>query len=244
MTPPIQVSVIIPTYHMAAPLEECLRSVFCNEGVTIEVIVCDGAGDEATQAVIAQYEHHSLVYLQEADAGVYDAMNKGIDRSSGEWLYFLGADDQLANKNSLAHLLSGAPNNTRLILGRVKNLPPRHRRVPEWHIPKWGKALLLKNTVHHQGALYHCSLFNNYRYPTDLRILGDYHLNLTLYNSETPAHVTDIHVASCAQGGLSKRFEPSLYREEWRLKRAILPLGSTWWQPLWLIVKYLRKRFT
>lgn len=242
MTPPPEVSVIVPTFQMASSLNECLESIFNSTGVNLEVIVCDGAGDEATSAVIKNFPGHALTHLVEPDHGVYDAMNKGVNRSKGEWLFFIGADDVVASPQALQDLLNNAEPADRLLLARVKNLPPRHRFVPEWHVPKWNRSLLLKNTVHHQGALYHRSLFNKYRYPSELLILGDYHLNLSLFTSGIQTRITDIHLASCAQGGLSKRFKPSLYKEEWWLKRAILPVGSTWWQPLWLVLKYLRKQ--
>ncbi len=244
MTQNPEVSVIIPAYRMAAQLNHCLESVFNSSRITLEVIVCDGAGDEATAEVIKKYNNHPISHIVEPDEGVYDAMNKGIDRSTGAWLYFIGADDQIASEHALDALLKAAQPNTQLLLGQVKNLPPRHRMVPEWHLPKWDNTLLLRNTVHHQGALYQRELFSSYRYPKELHVLGDYHLNLTLYTRGVKAQTTDVHVASCAQGGLSKRFNSSLYREEWWLKRAILPVGRTWWQPLWLVLKYLRKQFT
>lgn len=242
MTPAPEVSIIIPAFRMASTLDECLKSILNSSGVCIEVIVCDGAGDDATRAVIDRYSKQSIRHLVEPDNGVYDAMNKGINLAEGEWIYFIGADDHLASPQALQNLLQVAEPGVQLLLGRVKNLPPRHRMVSEWHLPKWDQTLLLKNTVHHQGALYHRSVFSDYRYPSELHVLGDYHLNLTLYIAGVKASITDIHIASCAQGGLSKRFKPSLYREEWWLKRAILPVGSKWWQPFWLMLKYLRKQ--
>lgn len=225
---------------MAEMLDVCLTSAL-TQSVRAEIIVCDGAGDTETARLIQSKSPGQILHLVASDSGVYDAMNKGIERAQGDWLYFIGADDHLANSTALEQLLSHAEESTSLVAGRVKNLPPRRRLVPEWHEPKWDGTFLLRNGIHHQGALYRKNLFEHYRYPVELKILGDYHFNLHLWHSGHEAKLTDVHVASCLQGGLSKRFKVSLYREEWWLKRDILPLGSTWWQPFWLTLKYLRK---
>lgn len=226
---------------MAVRLGECLSSLEQQTLRSFEVIVCDGGDDAGTLDVISMYSSLTITHLKQADTGVYDAMNKGLERARGNWLLFLGADDRLASPDALADWLRHSTDSASVVLGRVFNLEPRAALVPKWHLPKWGKLLLLKNTVHHQGALYRREALGDYRYPLDLKVFGDYHLNLTLYLSGHSAVVTAVHVASCHPGGLSKRFRRELYREEWRMKQGILPAGSRWWQPFWLMLKYLRK---
>lgn len=241
MKPEAQVSVIIPTYDRAEELAQCLHSLEGAECL-LDVIVCDGLGDEATRSCV----HHSpltIAHLVGPDRGVYDAMNKGIEKARGQWLYFLGSDDLLADKQAFKKLLMVAREDSSVLLGVVENLPPRGRRVVHFHRPVWSRSILLRNTVHHQGALYRADALKDYRYPIELRILGDYHLNLCLWRKGARAVVTDILVARCAPGGLSKKFTMSLYREEWWLKSRILPVGSKWWQLPWLLLKYLRKQF-
>lgn len=235
------VSIIIPTYGMAEALQLCLQSVASQSLSSLEVIVCDGLGDRETSEIVETFTQLNLTHHVAPDRGVYDAMNTGIDLARGTWLYFLGADDQLITPRALQSLLSHYREGALLLAARVQNLPPRQAGVPEWHIPKWGALMLLKNTLHHQGVLYHRDLFEVYRYPVELKVLGDYHLNLTLRQLETPVILTDVALAMCSPGGLSKRFKAALYREEWALKATILPLGSKLYQPFWLALKYLWK---
>ncbi len=235
------VSIIIPTYGMAGALPLCLQSVANQSLSALEVIVCDGLGDPETANVIGAFSQLQIIHDVAPDRGVYDAMNRGLDRATGTWVYFLGADDALAHPRALQSLLSHSREGVKLLAGRVKNLEPRQGGVPEWHIPKWGALMALKNTLHHQGVLYHRDLFEGYRYPIEFKVLGDYHLNLTLRQLEIPVILTDVELAVCSPGGLSKRFNVSLYKEEWTLKSAILPLGSKIYQPFWLALKYLWK---
>ncbi len=240
----VDVSVIIPTYRMAEPLRHCLESIAAQEGVTIEVIVVDGAGDEETRTCIEPFKTLSIHHLTGPDDGVYDAMNKGVAMAQGNWLYFIGADDRLASPSVFNQLLLMAAPNADAVAGVVENLPPRHPRVPHLHRPSFGRNLLLRNTLHHQGCLYKRHLFGEYRYPTHFNVLGDYHLNLHLLAKHAKVTITDVHVASCSSDGLSKNFSVALYQEEYAMKRSILPAGSLWWQPFWLVLKYLRKRLS
>lgn len=226
---------------MATQLTSCLASIAEQSLSGIEVIVCDGLGDPSTAKEVASFNNLNIIHQVAPDRGVYDAMNKGLDRASGTWIYFLGADDHLCQPRSLQALLSHYREGTMVLAGKVHNLPPRRKGVPEWHVPQWSSMLMLKNTLHHQGVLYHRDLFSVYRYPEELKVLGDYHLNLTLRQLDVPVILTDVEVAACAPGGLSKRFQVSLYREEWALKSRILPLGSKIYQPLWLLLKYFWK---
>lgn len=239
--PEPQVSIIIPVFEMPEALANALQSIAAQFGVQFEVIVCDGGQDASTLEVLEQFEALPIRHSRQNDTGVYDAMNRGLELAIGEWLFFLGADDCLAHANALSDLLAQAEAHHAAVCGSVKNLPPRSKGVPEIHTPKWGMALLFKNTLHHQGCLYRRSSLEGYRYPENLKVLGDYHLNLWLYGQGATVKCLNGLVCECASGGLSKRFKTSLYREEWWLKRRILPWHFRFWQPLWLMAKYLYK---
>lgn len=236
------ISIVIPVYEMPAALREALESIIEQRGVSWEIIVCDGGNDEETLELIAQFTHHGVVHLRQFDTGVYAAMNHGLSAASGEWVYFLGADDRLAHPQALFNLLKAADHTCSLVCGRVHNLAPRAKGVPEYHSPHWSRGLLFKNTVHHQGCIYRREHLTHYEYPDDLKVLGDYHLNLWLYSSGVSAICTNELVAHCAPGGLSKRFNRNLYREEWRLKSRLLSRLHMVWLPFWLVAKYLYKQ--
>ena len=237
----VDISIVVPVYQMPEALHAALASIEAQSGIAVEIIVCDGGSDAATCEVIERFAHLPIHHSRMADNGVYDAMNRGMALAKGEWLYFLGADDRLAHPHALSELLEAADATHDLVCGRVNNLPPRAKGVPEWFVPSYGPKLAFKNTVHHQGALYRTRALRGYSYPSTLRVLGDYHLNLWLYRRGGKALCTDRVVAACAPGGLSKRFNRGLYAEEWWLKRQLLPAHQLLWQPFWLALKYVYK---
>ena len=63
----------------------------------VEVIVIDGGSTDGTVEFLRDHEAEISVWLSEPDTGPYDAMNKGVENSRGDWVYFLGVDDLLVN---------------------------------------------------------------------------------------------------------------------------------------------------
>jgi len=217
----MRVSIIVPCFNAAKTVARCLKSII-NQTAEVELIVIDGESTDATEEALSPFFSKIAHYSSEKDTGVYDAMNKGLDLASGDWIYFLGADDQLTSNTCLEELLTAIPIECDLVIGRTHNLAPRHPKVPEWYEPKWNKEIRNRNIVHHQGTAYRKRVFENYRFPSQYKILADYHLNLSLFYAKAKAELKEINVANCASDGLSKNFNTALYLEEWQVKKEVL----------------------
>ncbi|NCB40033.1 MAG: glycosyltransferase [Erysipelotrichia bacterium] len=100
------VTVITVVFNGAKFLEETINSVLNQTYDNVEYIIIDGASTDGTQAIIERYEHIIDYWISEKDAGIYDAMNKGIDAATGDWINFINAGDSFYNKNVLM-LFSG-----------------------------------------------------------------------------------------------------------------------------------------
>ncbi len=90
----IDVSIIVPTYQSEACIEIALRSIVEQEEVAFEVIVVDGASTDKTCAIVRDIPLSQLTLISEPDSGIYDAINKGISRASGDLIGVLGSDDK------------------------------------------------------------------------------------------------------------------------------------------------------
>lgn len=91
------VSIIIATYNAESVIETALKSV-CNQNFSDwECIVVDGLSKDNTLGIVKQYQakDNRIKIFSEKDKGVYDAFNKGWKHATGEWVYYLGADDEL-----------------------------------------------------------------------------------------------------------------------------------------------------
>ena len=70
----------------------------------MEHIVIDGASKDETAKIIEQFRSRLALVLSEPDEGIYDAMNKGLDRATGDIICFLNADDYYANNRVLSRV--------------------------------------------------------------------------------------------------------------------------------------------
>ena len=101
------VSVIIPVFNAAPYLRGCLDSVLNQTLNDIEVICIDDGSTDGSGAVLAEYagKHARVRVLTQVNAGQGAARNRGLERATGEFVYFIDADDELAAQDALALLV-------------------------------------------------------------------------------------------------------------------------------------------
>ena len=99
------VSIITITYNARAFLERTIQSVRQQEADDYEYLVIDGASTDGTLSIIKQYESSITSWISEPDRGLYEAMNKGLHRARGQYVWFMNAGDTLHNPQTLGNLL-------------------------------------------------------------------------------------------------------------------------------------------
>jgi glycosyltransferase involved in cell wall biosynthesis len=88
------VSVVTAVFNGRSYIQDCLESVLNQNYPNIEHIVMDGGSTDGTLEVLRQYDDRIALWKSEPDKGVYDAWNKALTEARGEWICFLGADDE------------------------------------------------------------------------------------------------------------------------------------------------------
>ena len=94
----MKISIVTITYNAARTLQRTLDSVACQTYTDIEHLIIDGASKDDTVAIAERYKaasRHEVVIQSEPDKGLYDAMNKGLLKATGDYLVFLNAGDTL-----------------------------------------------------------------------------------------------------------------------------------------------------
>jgi glycosyltransferase involved in cell wall biosynthesis len=97
----LKISVITVSYNSASTIADTVRSVATQNYQDIEHLIIDGKSKDITIEVVEQHRHPHLILTSEPDGGIYDAMNKGLKRASGEVIGFLNSDDFFADNNVL-----------------------------------------------------------------------------------------------------------------------------------------------
>jgi glycosyltransferase involved in cell wall biosynthesis len=104
----LKISVITVAWNAAATIGDTCASVAAQTGVEVEHIIIDGGSTDATTAIVAAGARPGHVLVSEADDGLYDAMNKGLARASGDVIGFLNADDFFCRTDALALVAAAA----------------------------------------------------------------------------------------------------------------------------------------
>ncbi|MNQ33538.1 PGL/p-HBAD biosynthesis glycosyltransferase [compost metagenome] len=202
-----KISIIIATYNAEKYLQNCLDSIIPQLDTNIELIIIDGGSKDSTVEIIKQNQKYISYFVSESDKGIYDAWNKGLEKASGEWIMFVGADDQLVanaievyttfiNENQEAQHVDFISSRVEMIDENGKSI-----RIKGW--PFAWPMFLKEMTVAHPGALHSKELFNKYgKYNIDYKIVGDYEFLLRAGKSLKALYVDTVTVRM-SEGGAS-----------------------------------------
>ncbi len=96
-----KVSVITVVFNNEEFIEKTILSVANQTYKNIEYIIVDGGSTDGTINIIKKYEEHISKWISEKDKGLYDAMNKGIKMSTGDYVWFMNSGDTIYEKTTL-----------------------------------------------------------------------------------------------------------------------------------------------
>mgnify|MGYP002626412790 CR=1 FL=1 len=101
-----KLSIVTVSYNCVNEIENTILSVINQDYPNLEYIIIDGGSTDGTLDIIKKYQHRISYFVSEPDRGLYDAMNKGIEKASGEWVTMRNCGDYFAEKDSLSKLFS------------------------------------------------------------------------------------------------------------------------------------------
>ena len=99
------ITIITVTYNCESVIAGTLKSVLTNKPSEVQHIVIDGGSNDGTLERISEWGEYIDLVISEEDEGIYDAMNKGLERATGEFVFFLNAGDQLYDSATLVKLI-------------------------------------------------------------------------------------------------------------------------------------------
>ena len=99
-------SIITITYNAVRLVEQTLLNVLSQSYPNIEYIVIDGGSTDGTVDIIRRYESGLAYWVSEPDKGIYDAMNKGLQKATGDYVWFINAGDTLCSSDTVQSIVS------------------------------------------------------------------------------------------------------------------------------------------
>jgi glycosyltransferase involved in cell wall biosynthesis len=180
------ISIITINLNNANGLLKTIQSVISQTVFDkIEFLVIDGQSKDHSKHVIEDHQQHIHFSVSEPDTGIYNAMNKGIQKSKGKYLLFLNSGDTLYTATTIEHCLRIAEKSNEAVLygntelvhndGRKEILSETPERVD--------LKFLIKSTLNHQSTFINkAHLVNSGMYDEQLRYIADYDYFLKTYS--------------------------------------------------------------
>lgn len=110
-------SIITITYNAEKFIERTIKSIVAQTDKNFEYIIIDGASKDKTLEIVNKYKSVVDVLVSEPDKGLYDAMNKGLAKASGDFVWFVNAGDEIDDSNFIEIISKEIDNQTDVIYG-------------------------------------------------------------------------------------------------------------------------------
>lgn len=196
------ISVITVSYNAAMTIELTIQSVLQQAYSRVEYIIIDGGSTDGTIEIIKQYEEQLAYWVSEPDNGIYDAMNKGVDRAKGDYAVFLGADDSFVDGAVLSMVADFiSEHSVDILSGRVIAVEEEAQIIAGCETALWK----IKSGVMlpHQGLFVRKQLLLEHPFNTEMRIYADYEQLLTLVLSGIKIHYIRTYITYYSLNGAS-----------------------------------------
>jgi glycosyltransferase involved in cell wall biosynthesis len=247
----LKVSIITVCYNNADTLESTMQSVFTQDYGSIEYIVIDGDSTDGTKALLEKYKSKINVLVSEKDEGIYQAMNKGLSKSSGDIIGFLHADDFYPKLTIISDIVkafeSSSADCTYGDLQYVDRTNPS-KVTRNWKSSEYKNGLFLKGWMPpHPTFFLKKKWYDEYGfYDNSFSISADYELMLRmLHKHNLTAHYIPEVLVQMRTGGtsnrtLARRIKANLEdRKAWKINNLKPGLLTLFVKPLGKIGQYL-----
>lgn len=213
-------SIITVCYNDFRGLSRTMVSVVEQSYEGFEWIVIDGDSEDMSAELLHEIQQKNIncQLIVEKDDGIYDAMNKGIAKASGDYCLFLNSGDCFYNKDVLSDMKPYLMGN--IIVGKMLEIHPDNpgrNKVKSWENKKFNRSFFYNRTLPHQATFIRTELFNLYGgYDKSFKIKGDHDfLGRVCLKPEITVSTAPVCVSVYHVDGVSKQMKGSaLYRAE------------------------------
>ena len=245
-------SIITATYNSESTVKDCLDSVKGQSWSSIEHIIIDGASRDKTLKIVEKHaakctaKNRTVKIYSEPDTGLYDALNKGISKASGDIIGFVHSDDMLADKFTLeeihnAFIKNGAD-------GIYGDLVYIKRANSDKVVRSWKSGVFQTGKLKYGWMPAHPSLYlkktiyDNYGlFDLNYKISADYDFILRVFSSEAlrfryiPQLLVKMRIGGESNNGIRNIRNKSM--EDYRILK-----NNKISKPLWVLAcKNMRK---
>jgi len=236
----MKLSVITVCLNNLVGLRQTLDSLASQDTRAFESNVIDGNSTDGTREYLASYTPEwPLRFRCESDAGIYDAMNKGVRDARGEYVWFLNAGDTCAQNTTIATILTTLKSvpDIDLLYGKVWFKSEHGLRSVGKRVNS--RAFHTMMPICHQGIIYRRETLLANPFSTEYTVISDWIVTRALFERGASSCFLNRHLAIYPLDGASSREQMTALREKlnyektWRGKARVLLLHGTHAFALW-----------
>lgn len=213
-------SIITINYNNKKGLEKTIKSVINQTFKDFEYIIIDGGSTDGSIEVINRYAEKINYWVSEPDKGIYNAMNKGISKATGEYLNFMNSGDSFHSPSVLDDVTEMQLKED-IITGGFYDI---EKKKPHIIRPQNVTLLtMLKETFNHQSTFFKKELFANNMYDESYKIQSDAKFNLqSIIINNCSIRIIDYIIADYDFNGISSN-KDIVKKERKRMLEELFP---------------------
>ena len=173
-----KITLITLTMNSAKTLADTLNSVHQQSYKNIEHLIVDGHSTDSTSQILDEYSrkaNHDIEVFKKNPAGIYNALNYGIEKASGDVIGVIHSDDYLADNNCIEMIMNHFNNTTPCVFGDVNIINNQNKILRTWKDDCQPDLRGYWWTPPHTATYIHKNLYSEYGlYDESYKISGDY----------------------------------------------------------------------
>ncbi|MFA6086657.1 glycosyltransferase family 2 protein [Mucilaginibacter sp.] len=219
------ISIVTVVYNAVKTIEQTIQSVLQQSYNNIEYIIIDGGSTDGTVKLVKEYKQlfaqkgRKYKFVSESDNGIYDAMNKGIALSTGDWIGIINSDD-FYEKNAIQYVVNTIASNpsAELIHGNL-NFIDEVGNV-KFEIPKEDLNLLTNTmTIFHPTIFIKKQVYEKFGlFNLKYKLCADWDLVLRLYMERINFCYLNELLANFKNGGAGSGFKLIHLTERYKIR--------------------------
>lgn len=247
----LKVSIITACLNNVDTLESALQSVIEQDYKNIEYIVIDGASTDGTRELLDKYKDKISLIISEKDKGIYEALNKGLAKATGDIVGFLHADDFYSFPSTISKIATVfEKQDTDCVYGDLQYVDRENsiRIVRNWKSEPYYENIFLKGWMPpHPTFFLKKKWYEQYgNYNATLSISADYELMLRMLHKHKlkatyiPGVLVKMRTGGTSNRSLARRIKANMEdRKAWKLNNLKPDLLTLIKKPLGKIGQYL-----
>jgi len=209
-----KLSVITICYNIKDEIERTCESIVNQTNKNFEWIVVDGGSTDGTVEILNKYKKHIDVLISEPDKGIYNAMNKGIKRATGEFLNFMNGGDCFASSQVVDDFLKQDTDGVDIFYGNINVISNGSKTYLSSYPHKLEKLWFCKHCIGHQATFIRRELFEKYGlYNEQYRIVSDWEKWIIFIINRCVFEQWNYVVADFYDGGVGSTLSPRHIQE-------------------------------